>query len=85
MVTERPSLLPLRCHLQDRQGELTLIDRLLANPQLSSAEFLEWKRAYQELFSREMSPTAASAPPPDPGPPLTPSLTHTLSYIETHV
>ncbi|XP_075903743.1 connector enhancer of kinase suppressor of ras 2 [Nelusetta ayraudi] len=71
--------------LKDRQGELTLIDRLLANPQLSSAEFLEWKRAYQELFSREMSPTAASAPPPDPGPPLTPSLTHTLSYIETHV
>lgn len=75
---------PLRCHLQDRQGELALIDRLLAHPQLSSAEFLQWKRAYQELFSHDVSPTA-SASPLEPGPPLTPSLTHTLSYIETHV
>lgn len=90
MLTEPPSPPPLRCHLQDRQGELALIDRLLANPQLSSAEFLEWKRAYQELFSSESGPgqsgsAAAAPPPPDPGPPLTPSLTHTLSYIETHV
>ncbi|XP_028289887.1 connector enhancer of kinase suppressor of ras 2 isoform X2 [Gouania willdenowi] len=66
--------------LKDREGELALIDRLLANPQLSSAEFQEWKRAYQELFTQE--PDAAD---PDPGPPLTPSLTHTHSHIETHV
>lgn len=67
--------------LKDREGELALIDRLLANPQLSSAEFQEWKRAYQELFTQEPDPTAES----DPGPPLTPSLSHTHSYIETHV
>ncbi|KAF7656911.1 hypothetical protein LDENG_00034380, partial [Lucifuga dentata] len=67
--------------LKDREGELTLIDRLLANPQLSSAEFQEWKRAYQELFSQEPAATDES----DPGPPLTPSLSHTHSYIETHV
>ncbi|XP_031705661.1 connector enhancer of kinase suppressor of ras 2 isoform X1 [Anarrhichthys ocellatus] len=67
--------------LKDREGELALIDRLLANPQLSSAEFQEWKRAYQELFSQEPDSTADS----DPGPPLTPSLSHTHSYIETHV
>uniref|UniRef100_A0A8C9Z9D6 Connector enhancer of kinase suppressor of Ras 2a n=1 Tax=Sander lucioperca TaxID=283035 RepID=A0A8C9Z9D6_SANLU len=67
--------------LKDREGELALIDRLLANPQLSSAEFQEWKRAYQELFSQEPDSTAES----DPGPPLTPSLSHTHSYIETHV
>ncbi|KAM3593423.1 uncharacterized protein V6R79_012724 [Siganus canaliculatus] len=67
--------------LKDREGELTLIDRLLANPQLSSSEFQEWKRAYQELFSPEPDPTSE----PDPGPPLTPSLSHTHSYIETHV
>ncbi|CAG5986494.1 unnamed protein product, partial [Menidia menidia] len=36
--------------LKDREGELALIERLLASPQLSSAEFQEWKRAYQELF-----------------------------------
>uniref|UniRef100_A0A7N8XWR0 Connector enhancer of kinase suppressor of Ras 2a n=1 Tax=Mastacembelus armatus TaxID=205130 RepID=A0A7N8XWR0_9TELE len=67
--------------LKDREGELAVIDRLLANPQLSSAEFQEWKRAYQELFSKEPNPPAES----DPGPPLTPSLSHTHSYIETHV
>ncbi|XP_038587721.1 connector enhancer of kinase suppressor of ras 2 isoform X1 [Micropterus salmoides] len=67
--------------LKDREGELALIDRLLANPQLSSAEFQEWKRAYQELFSQEPDSTTES----DPGPPLTPSLSHTHSYIETHV
>ncbi|XP_041669661.1 connector enhancer of kinase suppressor of ras 2 isoform X2 [Cheilinus undulatus] len=67
--------------LKDREGELALIDKLLANPQLSSAEFQEWKRAYQELFSQEPDSTAES----DPGPPLTPSLSHTHSYIETHV
>ncbi|KAM7369669.1 hypothetical protein PAMP_010973 [Pampus punctatissimus] len=67
--------------LKDREGELALIDRLLANPQLSSAEFQEWKRAYQELFSQEPNVTTES----DPGPPLTPSLSHTHSYIETHV
>ena len=67
---------------KDREGELALIDRLLANPQLSSADFQEWKRAYQELFSQE--PDSTSEPDPGP-PPLTPSLSHTHSYIETHV
>ncbi|XP_058485981.1 connector enhancer of kinase suppressor of ras 2 [Solea solea] len=68
--------------LKDREGELALIDRLLANPQLSSAEFQEWKQAYQELFSQEPQNSAAES---EPGPPLTPSLSHTHSYIETHV
>ncbi|XP_056440763.1 connector enhancer of kinase suppressor of ras 2 [Gadus chalcogrammus] len=72
--------------LKDREGELALIDRLLANPTLSSIEFQEWKRAYQELFSKEPPPLAS--PPDDQSeqaPPLTPSLSHTHSYIETHV
>uniref|UniRef100_A0A1A7Y897 Connector enhancer of kinase suppressor of Ras 2a n=1 Tax=Iconisemion striatum TaxID=60296 RepID=A0A1A7Y897_9TELE len=70
--------------LKDREGELALIDRLLANPQLSSAEFQEWKRAYQDLFTQEPNSTAEPEPA-EPGPPLTPSLSHTHSYIETHV
>uniref|UniRef100_A0AAQ6AHY8 Connector enhancer of kinase suppressor of Ras 2 n=1 Tax=Amphiprion ocellaris TaxID=80972 RepID=A0AAQ6AHY8_AMPOC len=69
--------------LKDREGELALIDRLLANPQLSSAEFQEWKRAYQELFNQE--PNSPAESDPGPPPPLTPSLSHTHSYIETHV
>uniref|UniRef100_A0A087XFC3 Connector enhancer of kinase suppressor of Ras 2a n=1 Tax=Poecilia formosa TaxID=48698 RepID=A0A087XFC3_POEFO len=77
--------------LKDREGELALIDRLLANPQLSSAEFQEWKRAYQDLFTQDQNSVAEPEPEPepepaDPGPPpLTPSLSHTHSYIETHV
>ncbi|XP_069552570.1 connector enhancer of kinase suppressor of ras 2 isoform X2 [Brachyistius frenatus] len=67
--------------LKDREGELALIDRLLASPQLSSAEFQEWKRTYQELFTQDPDSPAES----DPGPPPTPSLSHTHSYIETHV
>lgn len=71
--------------LKDREGELALIDRLLASPQLSSAEFQEWKRAYQDLFTQEPDASASAESDPDPGPPLTPSLAHTHSYIETHV
>ncbi|XP_019740331.1 connector enhancer of kinase suppressor of ras 2 isoform X3 [Hippocampus comes] len=81
--------------LKDREGEVALIDRLLARPQLSSAEFQEWKRAYREHFSQtpneadepeaEPQPEPQPEAEPDPGPPLTPSLSHTHSYIETHV
>ncbi|XP_055006937.1 connector enhancer of kinase suppressor of ras 2 [Boleophthalmus pectinirostris] len=69
--------------LKDREGELALIDRLLSNPQLSSSEFKEWKRAYEELFHQKEPQEGDDS---DPGPPpLTPSLSHTHSYIETHV
>ncbi|KAJ0022647.1 hypothetical protein NQD34_014781 [Periophthalmus magnuspinnatus] len=69
--------------LKDREGELALIDRLLSNPQLSSSEFKEWKRAYEELFNQNCPQEGDDS---DPGPPpLTPSLAHTHSYIETHV
>uniref|UniRef100_A0AAQ4RU26 Connector enhancer of kinase suppressor of Ras 2 n=1 Tax=Gasterosteus aculeatus aculeatus TaxID=481459 RepID=A0AAQ4RU26_GASAC len=52
-----------------KEGELALIDRLLSIP------------TYQELFSQKPDSAADS----DPGPPLTPSFSHTHSYIETHV
>ncbi|XP_077591716.1 connector enhancer of kinase suppressor of ras 2 isoform X2 [Stigmatopora nigra] len=76
----------LNSTLKDREGELVLIDRLLARPQLSSVEFQEWKRAYRELFS--MTPDEIEIEPEsdvEPGTPTTPSLAHTHSYIETHV
>lgn len=72
--------------LKDREGELALIDRLLSHPQLSSSEFKDWKRAYEELFTQD---DPEQSDPSDPGPPphtpLTPSLAHTHSFIETHV
>lgn len=67
-----------------------MIDKLLTNPQLTSASLREWKRMYLELFSeepqhereyeREQPPSPQSEPSPGP-----PTLSHTHSYIETHV
>ncbi|XP_008306541.1 connector enhancer of kinase suppressor of ras 2 [Cynoglossus semilaevis] len=68
--------------LKDREGELAMIDRLLATPQMSSAEFRVWKQAYQDLFSQEAQDSGAE---PEPGPVPMASLSHTHSYIETHV
>ncbi|XP_067291228.1 connector enhancer of kinase suppressor of ras 2 isoform X7 [Pseudorasbora parva] len=82
----------LQSTLKDREGEVALIDKLLANPKLTSSEFQEWKKVYMELFSgepqRERQPSPASEPSPATTPepaPRTPSLSHTHSYIETHV
>ncbi|XP_059390866.1 connector enhancer of kinase suppressor of ras 2-like isoform X11 [Carassius carassius] len=82
----------LQSTLKDREGEVALIDKLLANPKLTSLEFQEWKKVYMELFSgepqRDRQPSPASEPSPATTPepvPRTPSLSHTHSYIETHV
>ncbi|XP_041923625.1 LOW QUALITY PROTEIN: connector enhancer of kinase suppressor of ras 2 [Alosa sapidissima] len=80
----------LQSTLKDREGEVAVIDKLLTNPQLTSASLREWKRMYLEVFSeepqheRECEPTPSpeSEPSPGPGPP---TLSHTHSYIETHV
>ncbi|XP_051969946.1 connector enhancer of kinase suppressor of ras 2 isoform X3 [Xyrauchen texanus] len=82
----------LQSTLKDREGEVALIDKLLANPKLTSSEFQEWKKVYMELFSgepqRDHQPSPVSEPSPAATPepaPRTPSLSHTHSYIETHV
>ncbi|XP_056594465.1 connector enhancer of kinase suppressor of ras 2 isoform X11 [Triplophysa dalaica] len=82
----------LQSTLKDREGEVAMIDKLLANPKLTSSEFQEWKKVYTELFSgekqRDRQPSPASEPSPAVTPepaPRTPSLSHTHSYIETHV
>lgn len=69
-----------------------MIDKLLDKPKLTSSDFQEWKRAYAELFSaedkkeRQPSPLSEPSPASTPEPTLrTPSLSHTHSYIETHV
>uniref|UniRef100_A0A8C1ZQ52 Connector enhancer of kinase suppressor of Ras 2a n=1 Tax=Cyprinus carpio TaxID=7962 RepID=A0A8C1ZQ52_CYPCA len=82
----------LQSTIKDREGEVALIDKLLTNPKLTSSEFQEWKKVYMELFSgepqRDRQPSPASEPSPAATPepaPRTPSLSHTHSYIETHV
>ncbi|XP_036376765.1 connector enhancer of kinase suppressor of ras 2 [Megalops cyprinoides] len=78
----------LQSVLKDREGEVAMIDSLLDNPKLSSSALREWKRTYLELFA-EVPPqqsahkeSASGAPEPAP---RVPTLSHTHSYIETHV
>ncbi|XP_035270784.1 connector enhancer of kinase suppressor of ras 2 isoform X2 [Anguilla anguilla] len=80
----------LQSMLKEREGEVAMIDSLLDNPKLTSSAFQEWKRMYVELF-------AEAAPHPQQGAhkesasrtpesaPRAPTLSHTHSYIETHV
>ncbi|KAF7691581.1 connector enhancer of kinase suppressor of ras 2 isoform X2 [Silurus meridionalis] len=83
----------LQSTLKDREGEIALIDKLLDKPKLTSSDFQEWKKMYVELFSsedtkkeRQPSPLSETSPASTPDPtPRTPSLSHTHSYIETHV
>ncbi|KAM9436372.1 connector enhancer of kinase suppressor of ras 2 isoform 3-T3 [Clarias gariepinus] len=82
----------LQSTLKDREGELAVIDKLLDKPKLTSADFQEWKRTYAELFQAEDKKDRQPSPLSDPSPastpeptPRTPSLSHTHSYIETHV
>ncbi|XP_062841455.1 connector enhancer of kinase suppressor of ras 2 [Trichomycterus rosablanca] len=82
----------LQSTLKDREGEIAAIDKLLTNPKLTSSDLQEWKKTYLELFpsedkkERQPSPVSEPSPASTPEPtPRTPSLSHTHSYIETHV
>ncbi|KAJ8266453.1 hypothetical protein GJAV_G00130600 [Gymnothorax javanicus] len=79
----------LRSTLKAKEGDLAVLNLVLDDPALTSKTFREWKQHYQELFldicefssgprdshngAAELSPLAA------------PLMTHTHSFIETHV
>ncbi|KAJ8413161.1 hypothetical protein AAFF_G00091570 [Aldrovandia affinis] len=80
----------LQSMLKDREGEVAMIDSLLDNPKLTSSAFQEWKRTYLELFAEapphpQQSAHQESASGTPESAPRTPMLSHTHSYIETHV
>ncbi|KAL4624704.1 connector enhancer of kinase suppressor of ras 2 isoform X4 [Arapaima gigas] len=76
----------LQSTLKDREGEMAMIDKLLTNPNLTSSDFQEWKRTYQELFGEVSEPQSPSTGPSErESSPRVPALSHTHSYIETHV
>uniref|UniRef100_A0A8B9KUW3 Connector enhancer of kinase suppressor of Ras 2a n=1 Tax=Astyanax mexicanus TaxID=7994 RepID=A0A8B9KUW3_ASTMX len=82
----------LQSTLKDKEGEIAAIEKLLAKPELTSSEFQEWKKMFKELFSAESKQERQSSPISEPSPgstpeptPRAPSLSHTHSYIETHV
>ncbi|XP_054021971.1 connector enhancer of kinase suppressor of ras 2 isoform X4 [Dryobates pubescens] len=77
----------LKSTLKAREGEVAIIDKILANPALTSRDFQEWKQMYLDLFLD----TCPSSTPRDSVngssevDALIASLAHTHSYIETHV
>ncbi|XP_068000877.1 connector enhancer of kinase suppressor of ras 2 isoform X6 [Melanerpes formicivorus] len=77
----------LKSTLKAREGEVAIIDKVLANPALTSRDFQEWKQMYLDLFLD----TYPSSTPRDSvngsseADALIASLAHTHSYIETHV
>ncbi|XP_047391668.1 connector enhancer of kinase suppressor of ras 2 isoform X4 [Sciurus carolinensis] len=77
----------LKSTLKAREGEVAIIDKVLDNPDLTSKEFQQWKQMYLDLFLDICQNTTSNDPlsiSPEVDV-ITSSLTHTHSYIETHV
>ncbi|KAJ8276524.1 hypothetical protein COCON_G00082760 [Conger conger] len=79
----------LRSTLKAKEGDLTILNQVLDDPALNSKKFREWKQHHQELF---MDICEFSSGPRDShngaaelSPLATPLMTHTHSFIETHV
>ncbi|KAJ8348233.1 hypothetical protein SKAU_G00268220, partial [Synaphobranchus kaupii] len=79
----------LRSTLKAKEGDLAILNHVLDDPALTSKKFCEWKQHYQELF---MDICEFSSGPRDSrngaaelSPLATPLMTHTHSFIETHV
>ncbi|XP_036295511.1 connector enhancer of kinase suppressor of ras 2 isoform X3 [Pipistrellus kuhlii] len=77
----------LKSTLKAREGEVAIIDKVLDNPDLTSKEFQQWKQMYLDLFLDICQNTTSNDPLSISSDVdiITSSLTHTHSYIETHV
>uniref|UniRef100_A0A8C3VUX8 Connector enhancer of kinase suppressor of Ras 2 n=1 Tax=Catagonus wagneri TaxID=51154 RepID=A0A8C3VUX8_9CETA len=77
----------LKSTLKAREGEVAVIDKVLDNPDLTSKEFQQWKQMYVDLFLDICQNTTSNDPLSISSEVdvITSSLTHTHSYIETHV
>ncbi|XP_050997965.1 connector enhancer of kinase suppressor of ras 2 isoform X3 [Acomys russatus] len=77
----------LKSTLKAREGEVAIIDKVLDNPDLTSKEFQQWKQMYLDLFLDVCQNTTSNDPLSISSEldVIPSSLTHTHSYIETHV
>ncbi|XP_060231293.1 connector enhancer of kinase suppressor of ras 2 isoform X4 [Meriones unguiculatus] len=76
----------LKSTLKAREGEVAIIDKVLDNPDLTSKEFQQWKQMYLDLFLDICQNTTSNDPQSISSEvDVITSLTHTHSYIETHV
>uniref|UniRef100_A0A8C4SZP3 Si:ch211-26b3.4 n=1 Tax=Erpetoichthys calabaricus TaxID=27687 RepID=A0A8C4SZP3_ERPCA len=78
----------LRSTLKAKEGDLCIINQVLDDPNLNSKKFREWKQRHHELFmdicefsSGPIKPQNGAAELAN----LVPLMTHTHSFIETHV
>ncbi|XP_061757733.1 connector enhancer of kinase suppressor of ras 2 isoform X1 [Nerophis ophidion] len=76
----------LRSTLKAKESELAVICALLEDPGLCSQTFREWKQWHSELYSEicQLSPPGTNGQD-DFSPLGAPVMTHTHSFIETHV
>lgn len=70
---------------QAKEGELSLINQLLEEPNLTSKKFREWKQRHHELYMDIFEYSPGDNSTGDLSPLATPLMAHTHSFIETHV
>ncbi|CAL9707331.1 unnamed protein product [Knipowitschia caucasica] len=75
----------LRSTLKAKESELAVICALLEEPALCSQTFREWKQWHSDLFSEICQLSPGSNGQDELSPLGAPLMTHTHSFIETHV
>ncbi|XP_077433701.1 connector enhancer of kinase suppressor of ras 2 isoform X2 [Vanacampus margaritifer] len=75
----------LRSTLKAKESELAIICALLEDPGLCSQTFREWKQWHSELYSDICQLSPGTNGQDDLSPLSAPIMTHTHSFIETHV
>ncbi|KAL3972706.1 ubiquitin carboxyl-terminal hydrolase 18/41 [Sarotherodon galilaeus] len=75
----------LRSTLKAKESELAVICSLLEDPGLCSQTFREWKQWHSELYSDICQLSPGTNGQDDLSPLAAPLMTHTHSFIETHV
>ncbi|KAI4886916.1 hypothetical protein NFI96_030430 [Prochilodus magdalenae] len=75
----------LNSTLKAKEDELAIINQLLEDPGLTSKKFREWKQWHHELFLDICEFSSGNNGAADLSPLAAPLMTHTHSFIETHV
>ena len=70
---------------QAKEGELAIINQLLEDPKLTSKKLREMKQWHHELFLDICEFSSGNNGAADLSPLAAPLMTHTHSFIETHV
>uniref|UniRef100_A0A3B1JT41 PH domain-containing protein n=1 Tax=Astyanax mexicanus TaxID=7994 RepID=A0A3B1JT41_ASTMX len=75
----------LNSTLKAKENELAIINQLLEDPGLTSKKFREWKQWHHDLFLDICEFSSGNNGAADLSPLAAPLMTHTHSFIETHV